>query len=646
MMTNTETEAGRRVNEQIARYLDNPIKNPRRAAAVREVNEPMAKKARSAAQKAATARMLAAAAAKRGEELEENPMAAKKKKKSKKSKSKTKRKAKTKKATKRAAAKTRKSPKRKRKAKAKASGIPFIAGPTAAKPKKRRAKKKAKAKAKRKKTTRRAAPKRSKAKTTRTQGKAHIIKLKGAPKVQYVEVVEKKRPKKRRKKKLMENPASLALAAPSAVGSFGGLFENPMGALSKDSLVSFAWAASGTAIGLAVARITDRLVATRKPGKSKNGVEGKHAWLGRDAAAMINRRPDAMRLGAQGVGALAAMIGAYTARNVRVLPWALGGIALGFGSNLLLLVLEWMVLPKILKVDPKDPKTSTEGLGGFGNRVLPMEQDYVQDELDKQLEDWAALTNLAAAQAGEKPTAASPLALPSNVYTLGEGPGGTPRPLSQAVGGLIPTGRVGECVSCGGQGGCYSGCPEVQNCGPCSEGASELPDDGGGRKCTYIVQVGDHLPTLLSASGTLLKDIMSLNNGDSPEQFWRPGHEVTLPYTACVEVVRRLPPPLRQQIPDIPVREPTPDIPNIPNIPVREPTPSIPVREPSPDRPVQLVRANLPSIPSSDRPVQLTRANLPSSYVPKVVAGVPDDDNNGDAERERRLRNIGRDETE
>lgn len=638
MMTNTETKAGRRVNEQIARYLDNPIGSPKRAAAVREVNEPMAKKARSAAQKAATKRMLAAAAARRAgkdEELEENPKMAKKKpKKSKAKKSKAKSKKAGKKATKRAAVKkgSKKKSKAKSKRKKKAAprvAIPVVAGPAAPKKRRKKAKKaKAKAKAKRAKTRKASKPrKKSRAKTTRTQGKAHIIKLKGAPKVQYVEVVEKKQTKKR-KKKMQENPAALVAAAPSSVGVFGGLFENPTGPLSKDSVVSFVWAASGTALGLTIARLTDRAVATRKPGKSKNGTEGKHPWLGRDAAAMINRRPDAIRLGVQGVGALAAMVGAYTARNVRVLPWALGGIALGFGSNLLVMVMEWLILPKILKVDPKDPKTATEGLGGLGNRLLPMEQDYVQDDLDKQLEDWALIANLAAAQAGEKPTAASPLALPSNVYTLGEGQGGPQNPLPQAVGGLIPTGRVGECVSCGGQGGCYSGCPEIPNCGPCSEGGSG--SDDGGRTCAYIVQEGDDLLTLLDATGATYDEIIALNNGLSIDEIWRPGREVVLPYKACVEIVRRLPPPVRQHIPDIPEREPWEPP---PPVVTREPTPNIPVRVPTDTTPLR----------QPDRPVQLVRANLPSTYVPPVVAGAPDND---DAERERRLRNVGRDETE
>ena len=664
MMANVTTNAGRKVNEQIARYLDNPIGSSRRVSAVREVDAPMAKakkKARSAAQKAATARMLAAAAQRRGEEneeLEENPKMAKKKAKKKTAKSRTKKKtAKArKKTTKRAAAKkTGKSSRKKSKAKRKRKpavkwGMPAIAAAAAPKPKKRR-KKKSKARAASKSKSRSKPRKKSRAKTKRTTGKSHTITLKGAPKVQYVEVVEKKRPKKRRKKALLENPAAqLALLENSqSVGVFGGLFENPAGPFTKDSLMSFGWAAAGTALGFTVARLTDRGVATRKPGKSKDGTEGKHAWFGRDAAAMINRRPDAMRLGVQGVGALGAMVAAYAARNVRVLPWALGGVALGFGSNLLVLVLEWMVLPKIFKVDPKDPKTATEGLGGWGNRYLPMEQDYVQDDIDKQLEDWAALANLKAAQTGEKPSAASPLALPANMYTLGESPGGTPGPLSEAVGGLIPTGRVGDCTSCGGSGGCHSGCPEIQNCGPCSEGASGRDD--GGRNCEYTVQEGDDLIALLDATGISANDISSLNDGREAQEIWQAGNTVVLPYAACVEVVRRLPPPLRERIPEISRKPDQPDQPERPEQPyeppppppppppvlTREPRPDRPVvtREPQPDRPV-FTRANVP-LPKN--PV-FTRANLPSSSMSTVVAGPPDND----AERERRLRGIGRDD--
>lgn len=647
MMTNVATNAGRKVNEQIARYLENPVGSSQRAAAVREVIKPMAKakRKRSAAQIAATKRMLAAAAAKRAghEELEENPkMATKKagkktgKKKAAKKKA-AKKKAASKKPAKRAAAKkTGKSSKQKRKRKAKAGGVAtgwgaaYAAGAAAAraaKPAKKRGKKKAAAKK----------GKSRKAKTQRSQGKAHIVKLKGAPKVQYVEIVEKKKAKKRKggsKKKLMENP--FALAPVASVGTFGGLFENPIGPLSKDSLVGFGWAAAGTAIGLTGARLTDRFVATMAPGKSKSGVEGKHAWYGRDAAAMINRRPGALRYGVQAGGALAGMVAAYATRNVRVLPWLFGGLALGYGSNLLLMALEWAILPKILKGDTTKPETMTSGLGGLGNRLLPMEQDYVQDALDKQLEDWSTIADLAASQANEKPVAPSPLATPQSAYTLGEGSGGPTGPLSQAVSGLIPTGRVGECASCRGNGGCYSNCPEIQSCGPCANGGGG--QDDGGNQCEYTVQPDDDLQTLLDATGVTVSEIEALNGGRPAQQVWQAGNTVVLPYAACVEVVRRLPPPVRQRIPVQPERPYEPP-PVVNREPVREPVqPTIPAEPLRPvDRSPSLVRANMPLIPVpslTDVPVMTAVRSTPT------IAGVP----TSDAEKERRLRGIGRDD--
>lgn len=638
MMTGNATNTGRKVNERIARYLENPVGTSQRAMAVREVIMAKAKRKRSAAQIAATQRMLAAAAAKRAgreeleelEELEENPKMAKRagkkaaKKTARKSARKSARKPARKSARRKAAAK-RSAPKKPSKRKHKKSAVAAVAA-TPKKPSRRKRKKSMPAASA-------AAPKKHKrrSRTKRTQGKAHIVRLKGAPKVQHVEIVEKKRPKRRKRKaQLMENP--MALAPVGGMGTFGGLFENPIGPLSKDSLVGFGWAAAGTAIGLAGARLTDRYVATMAPGKSKSGVEGKHPWYGRDAAAMINRRPGALRYGVQAGGALAGMIAAYAARNVRVLPWLFGGLALGYGSNLILLALEWAILPKILKGDPNKPETMTSGLGGIGNRLLPVEQEYVQDALDKQLEDWSSILDLAASQANEKPVAPSPLATPQSAYTLGESRGGPPGPLPQAVGGLIPTGRVGSCASCGGNGGCYQSCPEIQNCGPCANGGGGGERDSADR-CEYTVQPGDDLQTLLDASGVTVSEIEALNGGRPIEQVWQEGAAVVLPYAACVEVVRRLPPPVRTRIPERePQEPPPPPPPPPPPTPEREPTPT-------PSRPTPTFTL-VPEAVKPSRPVP-TFTLAPSAvkpYVPPTVAGAPWTD----AEKERKLRGAGR----
>lgn len=396
-------------------------------------------------------------------ELEENP-----RKKSRKKKSKSKRKAK------------RKSPKRKASRKS---------------PKRKASRKKA----------RRAAPKRRRGKRrstrTSTTGKVHVVRLPSAPRVQDVRIVEKKR--RRRKKAsralaLLENPGVSMSMNP---GGYDGLFENPTlaEAYSGQSLKAFLIAAGGIAFGLVFARGVDRYVSTMKPSDS-GSMSGNNPWYGRDAALAFNRRPGALRLGVQGVGALAAIGGAYLTRNNKYAPWALGGIALGFGSNLMLQVAEWFLLPRIpgLKIDPAKSNEAS-----FANRMYVVEQVETQDIVDGYFEKWDTIPALSDGQKNPP--------VIEGVLVAG------PNPALVAL-GAAPNGKLAGGCGCGG--GCGG-------CGGCNGGGG---GGGGRRMCTYVVQPGDSLAALLAAAGVDISAVNALNNGD----YWMPGNQVVLPYEMCM----------------------------------------------------------------------------------------------------------------
>ena len=322
---------------------------------------------------------------------------------------------------------------------------------------------------------------------------------------------------------------------------YSGLFENPAGPLSVSNLKAFAVASAGLAFGLATARFADRWVATMKPADSKGGLKSNRPWFGRAAVAAINRRPTILRLGVQAGGAVLGIAGAYALRNRGLAPWLLGGIALGFGSNLFLQFIEWWAIPWLLKV--KDPSEQT-----LANRTYALEQLDAQDRVDAAFEDWQGIPALAANQDQNAPQISSPVTIPASIATLGR-PGafammGAPRK-------FIPDGRVGNCDICGGNGGHYSGC---QNCDTCN--------GGGGRKCAYTVQPGVDIYAVSQQSGVSVNEIAAMNGGGGPESFWTVGREVTMPEAAC-NVVLKMTPSLPQQ-PTIPV---TTTVPNQPVIP-------------------------------------------------------------------------------
>lgn len=403
-------------------------------------------------------------------------------------------------------------------------------------------------------TKRRTTKRRRKRPKTRrsTSGPTINIKFPGAPRVAGVSVQTKRRAKKRRSGgRRRSNPVSLASYRSNPYGgrggvAYSGLFENPTGPFSTASLGAFAVASGGLAIGLAGSRLVDRLIATRTP----MAIEGSTAtprnpWYGRNAALATLRRPDMVRVGAQ-LGLAAAGIGAaYLSRNMTILPWLAGGMALGAMTNVFLMGIEYYLMPAIFKVEASEATAASTG-----NRLYPFEQAYVQDGVDAAFEKWNSYTQLNANQA-ETPVVMSPLVSDTSqiketppVVALGNAQREIARlqqQLSQiaaqgaslAGGNRSPfDGAAANAGSRAGVGGCGGGCSDTPaGCVDCNE------KNGVPQMCRYTVQPGDNLPSLIAATGYSISDINEMNGGLSMDQYWVPGSRVVLPRSVCQTLI-------------------------------------------------------------------------------------------------------------
>jgi hypothetical protein len=305
-----------------------------------------------------------------------------------------------------------------------------------------------------------------------------------------------------------------------------GFAENPTllpnqlaGAFSRANLMAYGIATTGVAVGYITADFVDRYVATMKPKDAASGAKANNPWYGKDAAAAQRMRPGAWRLGAQAIGAVVALGLAYATRGQRLLPWFLGGTAIGFGVNLLKMLSDWWLMPTIFKV-----KDSTEI--SFSNRMFPMEQTDIQNQVADIFANWDKTAALNDGQAANLTATVSPLNTPgsSDVYTLGR-----QQMLAAPRGGRFfkNTGRLGNCPNCGGYNGCWNDCPT--QCDQC-------PEYNPNKKCTYTVLATDDMPrfyALISQSGVTAQDVVAMNGGVAIETLWVPGQTIMLPYGMC-----------------------------------------------------------------------------------------------------------------
>lgn len=313
-----------------------------------------------------------------------------------------------------------------------------------------------------------------------------------------------------------------------------GLLPNPpvmyenAGIMSMGTWASFGTAAIATAFGLVVADFVDRIMATRQPADSGT-TKATMPWYGRDAAAAQRMRPDAWRLGAQAAGAVIALGLAFWTRNVKFLPWALGGIALGFGSNLIMKLTTWWLMPAILPV--KDPSEAT-----FNNRMYVLEQDAVQTKVADMFAKWDTTPSLNAQQttpvdaSGKSSAIMSPLGA-GNVYALGKGQGNGAA-AHGAVGAqprFVNTGRLGLCPFCKQVNGCLSNCPSL--CPSC-------PQHRPFKMAKYPVVAGDNLTQLAALGGVRIEDVNAMNGG-TPETYWVPGKTAMVPYGIAMVLEQR-----------------------------------------------------------------------------------------------------------
>lgn len=537
---------------------------------------------------------------------EGNPVAAKKKRRTAKQKAATKRMIKARKKSVRATKKAKKTVKRRvkrakkkvavkrRKKKATVAATPSIAeafgsgGEAVAAKKKRKSRKtgKRRAKATRKKTrrTRRRSKKstgsprrrrrRSRKKSSARRGvsvtrggRTRTVRLKGSPKVKYIMVQEAKKttrrkkrrsaPKRRRKggrkkgsRSRKRNPIELNSPQMLANPTYGGLFSNA-GPYNSTMLKNLGVAAVGIGFGLLVAEMVDRAVATRTPADDGTN-KANHPWYGRNAVAAIQRRPDAMRYGAQ-IGGAAVSIGvAYLSRNLRgigrIVPFLAGGMAVAFVANAAMKLFNWEIAPRIFKVTKPDEMT-------LGNRLFVLEQVETQDKVDELFNKWGGTASLSANQL-ETPSIQGPLSADTSqdILTLAgkPKPEGLPLGLGGRPGPLVETGRVGQCTSCNGMNGCFASCPGLKaDCASCkpSEGSGDSSTStsdggggGGGKRCRYIVQPGDDVFEIARASGIDMNTVNLLNTG-TPDQYWVVGSSVVLPNQMCNLVRTRIPTP-------------------------------------------------------------------------------------------------------
>jgi hypothetical protein len=369
------------------------------------------------------------------------------------------------------------------------------------------------------------------------------------------------RKRKKNPSESMISPADTMLSMhPNPVdsdsGLLGGLLSNPAGPFSGESLRGFAVAAGGVGAGLVIADFVDRYVATRTPADSAGEggtakAEGQHPWYGRDAAAAQRRRPDAMRLGAQAAGAIAAMALTYWTRRGNVLPWLFGGTAVGFGANLLKQLTDWYLMPMVFSVDEDKPNEAT-----FANRMFPLEQPWVQDKVDELFANWQGVPALRDGQQKE-PLVQSPLAAAGQgVYVLGKAGSGNGMPQPGSLGSpaspqFIHTGRLGKCHSCGGYNGCWYGCKE-SGCADCGTGINPGPRGGNGngraakkQRCMYVVEPGDDFASLVASANANVTQINAMNGGCGPDTYWKVGNRVMLPYEMCKYIEDTQGPPVQ-----------------------------------------------------------------------------------------------------
>ena len=272
-----------------------------------------------------------------------------------------------------------------------------------------------------------------------------------------------------------------------------GMMSN-QGPFTRDRLMGFGILSIGIGLGFAGASFADRFAATRA-GVVK---DGKQALYGANAAAAILAKPNGMRLAVQAGGSLVALGAGYATRNMRGLPWLFGGLAIGFGGNLIRMLVESYAMPALLPAGNGEVKA--------GNRYYPLEQKYVQDRLVPFVVTPPAGTRLALASQATEPISPDPISAGGSILALGDG---------QPTARFLADGTVGSCSECGGQGGHLSSCSS--HCPKCSATYS------------YEVQRGQNLLADATLAG-IDPNFVAAMNGNKSLSLVKPGERVRIPF--------------------------------------------------------------------------------------------------------------------
>lgn len=217
-------------------------------------------------------------------------------------------------------------------------------------------------------------------------------------------------------------------------------------------------------VGLMALDLLQRWIATRKP--ADTSLPAVRPWYGRDAVAAQKSRPSSLQLALPMVLAIGLVV--------------IGGrqgpfVALGISLGVLREVLVWYLMPLIFRV--RDPSEAS-----IPNRMFPLEQYAVQDQITQTFQHWDQMPPLVAAQCGD----------------------------------------------------CHDEYPAVGPLQAPTISASQRDLAAIAKTCRYRVEADDDLDALLAATGVTKAELLTLNRG---KLDWTPGAFVVLPRVLCLHLI-------------------------------------------------------------------------------------------------------------
>jgi len=225
--------------------------------------------------------------------------------------------------------------------------------------------------------------------------------------------------------------------------------------------------------GIMFYELAYRWIATGKPADRPNQ-KAHHPWYGRDAAAAQRRRPGIFQLAS--FVACGFALGLTLSKSVGV------GVFLSVARE----VAVWYILPLVFWVRHDNEPS-------IANRMFPLEQYRVQNQIAGMLEHWDELPSLTASQL-RIPVVGSPLNNSAKDYGLS----GASKELEEIIA-------------------------------------------ANATRCEYKIEEGDDLDVMLTESGVSLREVTELNMNAVVDGtvVWKPGNKVILPRKFCLYIIAR-----------------------------------------------------------------------------------------------------------